>query len=292
MSGPSDGERLLYCAEMRPSLPADRAALAAFARKSPPPGDALERVLAALLIDGARCRWISPSRFVTRARDALEGTAPGRPTEIGDLGVLRLTTLYGAPAWRFERDDGFDTGSGGSVRHVATVLENADETEGPAERPAPCAGIRARMAADNAADNAARRAAHRAAELFGILQRDARAISLSDLIELEQLRPDLATRIRSIVVAREHDAIRAAEGAVRRDEAARGGNAARALARSKAKRNAERRAAWGWISAALLGGSHTSFQIDRVLFLAGICDGGMPDPARVTAACRKVFGAL
>ncbi len=131
----SDGERLLLAAESD-STPANRSALAAFVRKTPPPPSIEERIACALLVGGARVQWISPRAFETTACDALIGTLTGSKTAIGDLGVLCRGRQYGVSVWIFERDDGYETFYPCSVTELATLVENADDVP-LVERPKP-----------------------------------------------------------------------------------------------------------------------------------------------------------
>ncbi len=282
------GLALLEAAE-RENTPETRRELADFARGKDVPVEVADRVRAALLVDGARVRWISTARYSTRACDAFENSPPGEQTEIGDLGVLRLTTMYGAPSWRFERDDGFDTFGPACV--LSALVGSFEDERGPAVRPAPNGARRAELARENDAEVANRQKCFRAETLRLRLDRDPHAVTDPELVELALLAPDLAHRIERIGVAREHDRIRAEKNAAIRAEVEAGGKAWAKLRRSVARKNAARREAWDSCAIAMYQAGISSLQVDRIFYRAGICEpGSVPDLERIRKAYQEVTG--
>lgn len=147
------------------------------------PTDAIERVAAALLRQGARVEWISERTYDTRSADALQSF--GSRTARGDLGKLEIEP-YGARApgvfsWRFERDDGFETRGADGIRRLWDLIRPS-LAPAPAEKAQPNAAALQMRAEGNAA-------------LVEQRQRDARRLELPRLVDNASGSADLRALI-------------------------------------------------------------------------------------------------
>ncbi len=206
-----------------------------------------------------------------RARDALIGSEPGRRTEPGDLGVLRHSPEVRAlevRRWTFTRDDGYQTHGTDRTDRLPEIFDSAEDTEGPAELPAPLAAVHAQIAKDNAIDLGYRQADFRYRTLCSAF---GSAMSDADLAELQGL-----ARSRNSTLAD-----RCALEITRRAEASRQAAEFREIERRRAeawgafkKTRGERRKAWAAFEYFLLTRGCNTAQIGSEMYAAGICEAG------------------
>lgn len=238
------------------------------------PTDAIERVAAALLRQGARVEWISDRTYDTRSADALQTF--GSRTARGDLGKLEIEP-YGARApgvfsWRFERDDGFETRGADGIRRLWDLIRPS-LAPAPAVKAQPNAAALQMRAEGNAALVEQRQRDARKIELPRLVDNANRSEDLRALIvEADRIGVALSTKQRERVQILERDegfAARLAE--CRRKESEAEG----ALKRLRGRK----RKAWdAFVSGGIRCGA-TGAQVMQAAFDFGICEGKDPPTA-------------